>query len=89
MTDACINVLNSSLQFCSVTVYGTSGQSIHNFREVATEWMQKHPHSAILVTLIAHSTVTTGEIVYANPGAQQNRYASVDQVRRQSRFSVI
>jgi len=46
------------------------------------EWMQEHHHSAILIMLIAHSTVTTSEIVYAHPGAQEDLYASVDQVKQ-------
>jgi hypothetical protein len=59
-----------------------NGHSIKRFRETATEWMQKHHHSAVLIVLIAHSTVTTGEIVYALTGAQDNLYAPVDKVRQ-------
>ena len=46
------------------------------------EWTQEHCHPATLIMLIAHSTATTGEIAYAHPGAQEDLYASVDQVKQ-------
>jgi hypothetical protein len=62
-------------------MYGTNGISIHNFHATVIEWMSTHKHSAVLISLVGHSTVTTGEIVYALPGATENKYASVDKAR--------
>ena len=58
-----------------------SGTSIGNFRKDVEDWMTTHKNSAVLITLMAHSTPTTGEIVYSHPGAKVNKYTSVDKVR--------
>jgi hypothetical protein len=53
---------------------------VKNLREGALEWMTSHPQSAVLISLIAHSTPSTGELVYAVPGARDNKYSNVDVV---------
>jgi hypothetical protein len=65
-------------QFLQAAVYGNNGLSINTFRTAVREWMAIHKQSAILVSLIAHSTPSTGEIVYTQPGGKINKYDSVD-----------
>jgi hypothetical protein len=42
--------------------------------------MKIHKNSAVLVTLMAHCTVSTGETVYATPFSTEDRYGPVDAV---------
>jgi hypothetical protein len=67
-------------QFSQATACGVSTLSISQFRVSVKEWMEIHKNSSILITLVAHSAVSTGEIIYTVPGARKNRYASVDEV---------
>jgi hypothetical protein len=43
--------------------------------------MEKYPKCSVLITIVGHSTVSTGELVYALPGAKRSKYTSVQEVR--------
>lgn len=74
-----------STQLRTLSVYLNNGHSIKSFRSAALEWMKRFPKSAVLVILEGHSTVETGEIVYALPGSKGNHYTNVEQVSSRQR----
>lgn len=68
------------MQFCAAVYSGTSGGTIGVFCRATIDWMKIHKHSAVLVTLMAHSAVSTGETVYVTPFSTDDLYAPVDKV---------
>jgi hypothetical protein len=67
-------------QLCNISVFLNHTVSLKNMRLQALDWMRRYPQSAVLVVLEGHTTVQTGEIVYAPPGSQVNHHAQVTDV---------
>jgi hypothetical protein len=67
-------------KLCSLTAVATHGWSLHAFRIGITKWMEKHRNSAVLVLLDGHTSIQSGEIVYATPFSKIDRYTTITQV---------
>jgi len=45
-------------------------------------WMEKYQKCAVLIIIIEHSTVSTGELVYALPRVKKSKYTSVQEAKK-------
>ena len=69
-------------QLCCLRLYANKGRNLGDSRTSILEWIKLHRNTAVLVVLEGHSAIETGEIVYAPPGSQENKYSSIDKVWR-------